>query len=330
MHYGRKKSMTTKLVTPVKVYHVKDTSISDILKEAVANANLRSKERIFIKPNLSHPEYLPGVVTDPELTSELIGLLRNQSSEVIVGESNGFNYPCWTAFNKTGMKKAVEKAGGTVINLSEDKIVKVTLGNGTLVKRLFLPKTLMDANAVIDLPLMKTHEFMAYSGAIKNLFGCIPSNKRIYLHPYLPEVFYHLYTLFKPALTIMDARTGIEGNGPTKGKPVKMDLMLTSTNALSLDIVAAKIMKLSWKDTYLNYIARKTGLQEINIKEEGVPVSTVARRFEPPRIDLPVKAQIIIYQHEYLTKMLFCSLDIVRLFQKVTMTYRGKPPKEHN
>ncbi|MCL2172039.1 MAG: DUF362 domain-containing protein [Candidatus Bathyarchaeota archaeon] len=324
--------MTTKTVTPVKVYSAKDTSINDILKEAVANANLQGKKQIFIKPNLSHPEYLPGVVTDPELTSQLIGLLRNKNSEVIiaVGESNGFNYPCWTAFNKTGMKKAVEKAGGTVINLSEDKIVEVNFGNKTSVKRLFLPKTILNADAVIDLPLMKTHEFMAYSGAIKNLFGCIPSNKRIYLHPYLPEVFYHLYTLFKPALTIMDARTGIEGNGPTKGKPVKMNLLLTSVDALALDIVATKIMKLNWENTYLNYIARKTGLLEINIKEEGVPVPTVARRFESPCIDLPVKAQIIIYQHEYLTKLLFCSLDIVQLFQKITMTYRGKPVKEQN
>ncbi|MDR0460242.1 MAG: DUF362 domain-containing protein [Nitrososphaerota archaeon] len=324
--------MTTKTVTPVKVYSAKDTSINDVLKEAVANANLQGKKQIFIKPNLSHPEYLPGVVTDPELTSQLIGLLRNKNSEVIiaVGESNGFNYPCWTAFNKTGMKKAVEKAGGTVINLSEDKIVEVNFGNKTSVKRLFLPKTILNADAVIDLPLMKTHEFMAYSGAIKNLFGCIPSNKRIYLHPYLPEVFYHLYTLFKPALTIMDARTGIEGNGPTKGKPVKMNLLLTSVDALALDIVATKIMKLNWENTYLNYIARKTGLLEINIKEEGVPVPTVARRFESPCIDLPVKAQIIIYQHEYLTKLLFCSLDIVQLFQKITMTYRGKPVKEQN
>ncbi|MCL2134119.1 MAG: DUF362 domain-containing protein [Candidatus Bathyarchaeota archaeon] len=320
--------MSQKTLHSVKIYRTQDTSISDILKEAVANADLHSKKQIFIKPNLSHPEYLPGVVTDPELTGELIGLLRNQNSNVIVGESNGFNYPCWTAFNKTGMKKAVEKAGGTVINLSEDKIVEVKLNKATSVKRLFLPKTIMDADAVIDLPLMKTHEFMAYSGAIKNLFGCIPSNKRIYLHPYLPEVFYHLYTLFKPALTIMDARVGIEGNGPTKGKPVQMNLMLTSTNALSLDIVAAKIMKLDWKDTYLNYVAKKTGLQENSIKEEGIPVSAVAHYFEPPRIDLPVKTQIIIYQHEYLTKMLFCSLDVVKLFQKITMTYRGKSVDE--
>ena len=77
--------------------------------------------------------------------------------------------------------------------------------------------------------------------------------------PTCPKSFYRLYTLFKPQLTIMDARTGIEGNGPTKGKPVKMDLMLTGNDALAVDIVAAKVMMLDWKETYLNYIAKKQG-----------------------------------------------------------------------
>jgi uncharacterized protein (DUF362 family) len=256
---------------------------------------------------------------------QLVGLLRDGNSEVVVGESNGFNYPCWTAFDKTGMQKAVESAGGKAINLSEDKVIEVKFPDGCPLKRLFLPKTVLDADAVVDLPLMKTHEFMAYSGAIKNLFGCVPSNKRIYLHPYLPEVFYRLYTLFKPQLTIMDARIGIEGNGPTKGKPVKMDLMLTGNDALAVDIVAAKVMMLNWKKTYLGYIASKTGMRDEDIGIDGLQVAEVARRFEPPRIDLPVKAQMMIYKHEYLTKALFCSLDIVKLFQKVTMAYRGTP-----
>jgi uncharacterized protein (DUF362 family) len=308
----------------VKIFRAKE-DMSDILKEAVVNSGLRGKRRIFIKPNLSHPEYLPGVVTSPELMQELVGLLRDGNSEVIVGESNGFNYPCWTAFEKTGVEAAVKKAGGTVINLSEDKVVEVKFQGNTPLKRLFLPKTILDADAVVDLPLMKTHEFTAYSGAIKNLFGCVPSNKRIYLHPYLPEVFYRLYTLFKPQLTIMDARIGIEGNGPTKGKPVKMDLILTGNDALAIDITATKVMMLNWKETYLNYIAKKTGLREEDIQVEGLPIAEVARRFEPPRIDLPVKAQMMVYQHECLTKVLFCSLDVVRLFQKVTTAYRGKP-----
>ena len=228
----------------VKIFRAQN-GISEILKEAVEDSGLRGKQKIFVKPNMSHPEYLPGVVTSPQLLSELVGLLRDGASEVIVGESNGFNYPCNSAFEKTGIETAVKKAGGSVINLSEDKVVKVKFPtNSSPLKELFLPKTVLDADAVVDLPLMKTHEFAMYSGAIKNLFGCVPSNKRIYLHPYLPEVFYRLYSIFKPQLTVMDARVGIEGNGPTKGKPVKMDLMLTSNDALAIDITAAKIMEL--------------------------------------------------------------------------------------
>jgi uncharacterized protein (DUF362 family) len=308
----------------VNIFRAKE-DISNIVKEAVVNSGLRGKHKIFIKPNLSHPEYLPGVVTSPELISQVVGLLRDGNSEVIVGESNGFNYPCWTAFDKTGVEAAVKAAGGSVINLSEDKIIEVKFQGYTSLKRLFLPKTVLDADAVVDLPLMKTHEFMAYSGAVKNLFGCVPSNKRIYLHPYLPEVFYRLYTLFKPQLTIMDARVGIEGNGPTKGKPVKMNLMLTSNDALALDITAAKIMQLNWQETYLSYIAKKTGLKEEAVAVEGLQVNEVMHRFESPRIDLPVKMQMEIYQHEYMTKVLFCSLDVVKLFQKVTMAYRKEP-----
>lgn len=308
----------------VKITRVK-TSVSDVLKEALADSGLRGKRTIYIKPNMSHPEYIPGVVTCPELLGELVGLLRDDKSNVVVGESNGFNYPCQGAFEKTGIEAAVKKAGGTVVNLSEDKVVKVNFSDGEAVKQLFLPKTVLDADAVVNLPLMKTHEFTMYSGAIKNLFGCLPSNRRIYLHPYLPEVFYRLYSILKPQLTIMDARIGIEGNGPTKGKPVKMDLMLTSNDALAIDITAAKIMQLNWKRTYLKYIAKKSDFRTEEIRVEGLQVADVTRRFEPPRLDLPVKAQMMIYQHEYATKFLFCSLDVVKLFQKITKAYRQEP-----
>jgi uncharacterized protein (DUF362 family) len=307
----------------VKIARVQEDT-EETLKDAVKDAGLRGKRNIFVKPNISHPEYVPGVVTNPALLRELVGLLRDGSEEVVVGESDGFNYSCRLAFEKTGIAEAVKEAGGTVINLSEDKVVKVKFPNGPL-ETLFLPKTVLDADAVVDVALMKTHEFAVYSGAIKNLFGCVPSNRRIYFHPYLPEVFYRLCTVFKPQLTVMDARVGIEGNGPTKGNPVKMDLMLTTNDALALDVTATKIMCLDWKHTYLSYIAAKTGLHEEAIKVEGLQVNEVKHRFELPRIDLPVKAQMEIYKHEFLTKVLFCSLDVVKLFQKVTVAYRGTP-----
>jgi uncharacterized protein (DUF362 family) len=310
----------------VKISRVqKDTA--EILKEAIKNVGLRGKQKIFVKPNMSHPEYVPGVVTNPALLRELVSLLRDDNKEVIVGESNGFNYPCHSAFEKTGIETAVKEAGGIVVNLSEDKLIKVKFqSGGSPLKELFLPKTVLEADAIVDLALMKTHEFAMYSGAIKNLFGCVPSNKRIYLHPYLSEVFYRLYKILKPQLTVMDARVALEGNGPTKGTPVKMDLMLTSNCALATDVIASKIMRLNLEEvSYLNYIARKTNLHEEAITVQGLQVSEVARKFERPRIDLPVRAQMEIYKHEFLTKVLFCSLDVVKLFQKITIAYRGKP-----
>jgi uncharacterized protein (DUF362 family) len=278
-----------------------------------------------VKPNISHPEYVPGVVTSPALISELVSLLRDDNREVIVGESNGYNYPCRVAFEKTGIEAAVKKAGGAVINLSEGKVVKVKFESSPL-KELFLPKTVLEADAIVDLALMKTHEWAMYSGAIKNLFGCVPSNRRIYLHPYLSEVFYRLYKILKPQLTVIDARVAIEGNGPTKGNPVKMDLMLTSNCALAIDVIASKIMGLNMEEiSYLNYIARKTNLHADAIAVQGLQVPEVARKFERPRIDLPVKAQTVIYKHEFLTKALFCSLGFVKLLQKATIAYRGRP-----
>jgi len=310
----------------VKIYRVKENT-AEVLKEAVKNAALNDKQKILIKPNMSHPEYLPGVVTSPALVEELVGLLRDEHEEVIVGESDGFNYPCRGAFKKTGIEAAVKKAGGTIINLSEDKVVKVKFqSKHTPVKELFLPKTVLEADAVVDMALMKTHEFTLYSGAIKNLFGCVPSKKRIYLHPYLSEVLYRLYATLEPQLTVMDARVAIEGNGPTKGNPVKMDLILTSNCALATDIIASKIMGLNMEEIgYLKYIARKTKIKDNKITVEGLQVPKVARKLERPRIDLPVKVQMIIYKHEFLTKTLFCSLDFVKLLQKATIAYRGRP-----
>lgn len=300
-----------------------DQQIDQILKEAVRDTRLAGKRKIFVKPNISHPEYVPGVVTSPELIRQIVGFLRDSAEEVVVGESNGFNYPCQSAFQKTGIETAVKEVGGTVVNLSEDKLVRVKIRNAVSLKEMVLPKTVLDADAVVDLALMKTHEFAMFSGAVKNLFGCVPSNKRIYLHPYLNEVFYQLYRILRPQLTVMDARVALEGNGPTKGKPVKMNILLTSNDAFATDVVASEIMGLKLGEIgYLKHIARKTGFRENDLAVQGLQISEVARRFERPRIDLPVKAQMEIYKHEYLTKTLFCSLGVVKLFQKITSAYR--------
>lgn len=303
-------------------------SIAETLEESLKNFSLQKKKTVFIKPNISHPEYLPGAVTSPALLYDLVGLLRDYAEEVIVGESDGYNYACRAALKGTGIETVVEKAGGTVVNLSEDKVVEVKLQDST-VKKVFLPKTLLDADSIIDVPVMKTHEYKIFSGAIKNLFGCIPDNRRIFLHPHLNEVLFQLFSILSPELTVMDAIVAMEGSGPTKGKPVKLNLILTGDNAFAVDVTATKLMGLDWREIdYLSHIAQKTGFQEEDTMLKGCSLCDFARKFELPRIDLVVEAQLRIYRSPLLTKVFFCSLGVVKLFQRATIAYRKLRVKE--
>jgi len=306
----------------VFLLRVNEGEIESALKHALKMTGFKAKGTVVIKPNICAPKYVPGAVTSPTLLGILVRLLRNTAETVIVGESDGYNYPCELAFKKTGIKKVVENAGATVLNFSRDALVRVRF-KGSSVKSVYLPKTLLSSDALVNVPVMKTHEFTTYSGAIKNLFGLIPDNRRIFLHPHLNEVLYNIFIHLKPDITIMDALTAMQGNGPTKGKPVRMGLILTSRCPLSLDIVAARIMNIDWRRVgHLLYIAEKIGIREENIKTIGCDPDEVTYSFALPEADLPVKLQHKIYEHEFLTKIAFCNSKLIKILQKFINQYR--------
>lgn len=303
-----------------------ESNVSEILTEALSFTWFKGRGKIVIKPNICTPQYVPGAVTSPLILHSLVELLRETAEEVIVGESDGYNYLCSLAFKKTGIEAAVKKAGGRTLNFSEDKFVEVHFRDHH-VKKLILPKTLLEADALIDVPVMKTHEFTVYSGAIKNLFGLIPDRRRIFLHPYFNEVLFNLFSFLKPKVTIMDALTAMEKNGPTRGTPVQTSLILSSKSPLALDIVATKIMGIDWKKiNHLNYIAGKVEVKEEDIKAVGCNLTKVRRKFVLPTADLPVRLQHEIFKHSFLTKAVFCNSDLIKICQKL-LTYYRKLPK---
>lgn len=300
-------------------------SLSEVLREALRVTGFKGKGTIVIKPNICMPQYVPGAVTNPHLLYSLVGLLRKTAEEVIVGESDGYNYSCSLAFKKTGVETAVKKAGGRTLNFSKDKFVEVRFREPH-VKRLLLPKTLLEADTLIDVPVMKTHEFTLYSGAIKNLFGLIPDRRRIFLHPYFNEVLFNLFSFLKPSVTIMDALTAMEKNGPTRGSPVKTNLILSGKCPLALDITATKIMGIDWKEiNHLSYIAGKVGFQEKDVKAVGYNLAKARRKFALPTADLPVRLQHKVFEHPFLTKTFFCNPNFIKLCQKLLVYCRKLP-----
>ncbi|TRO51185.1 DUF362 domain-containing protein [Candidatus Bathyarchaeota archaeon] len=306
-----------------------ESALRKALKAAEWEKHVRGK--VFIKPNLCSKTYIQGAVTNPLLLFHLIRVLRDRAKEVVVGESNGYNYCCNDAFSMTGVKKIAEKAGATVINLSEDKIIKVKDPKTYVLQNFPLPKTLFEADSVVDVPVMKTHEYTKYSGAIKNLFGCIPNNRRIFLHPHFDEVMHDLLVLLKPNFVVMDATFAMEGNGPNRGIVIPMNLVLTSSDLLAMDKLCCAIMGINWVDiSYLRFIDRHYESKEIEKQIIGERVEDIKRPFLLPYADLAVKAQRWVYKNYFFTRLCFGTpfLNILQgcmnAYRKVDEEIKGK------
>ena len=301
-----------------------DDNLESALREALKAADWTKhiQGKVFIKPNLCSKHYIRGAVTNPHLLFHLVSILRDRAEEVVVGESNGYNYCCNDAMAMTGTKKIVEKAGGRTINLSEDEIVKVDNPEAYVLRNFPLPKTLVEADSVVDVPVMKTHEFTNYSGAIKNLFGCIPNNRRIFLHPHFDMVMHDLLVLLKPKFVVMDATFAMEGNGPNRGIVIPMNLVLTGSDLVAMDKLCCEIMGINWADiSYLKFIDKHLQREETETQVIGEKIEDVKRQFLLPYADLAVRAQRWVYKNYFLTRLCF-GTPFLNMLQGCMNAYR--------
>lgn len=223
----------------------------------------QNNQVVLIKPNILgafDPE--EAITTHPSIVEALCKILKKHKSKIIIADSSFTN----TEFclKKTGMEAIAKKYNAKLVNFDKVEIIKVD-GCG-LLKTLYLPKIIQEVDMIINIPKLKTHGLTKFTGAVKNLYGTIPGNRKRLLHKKFnteydfSKMLVDLSQVIKPGLNIMDAVYGIEGDGPTTGKKKKTGLILASENAIALDIVSCDIICYKEKEVLTNFIAKKQGL----------------------------------------------------------------------
>jgi uncharacterized protein (DUF362 family) len=106
-------------------------------------------------------------------------------------------------------------------------------------------KSLSDVDAVINLPKLKGHGQLYFTGAVKNCFGCLAGKRKIWHHMHLGdqsdgELFAQMLVdhalAVKPTLNILDGVMAMAGKGPINGTPVHEGLVAASDDPFALDI----------------------------------------------------------------------------------------------
>jgi len=157
------------------VVSIRDTgkmSVRDAVAQAMEAAGWRetiaSGQRVLVKVNLSSvdPRMIFASNTDREVVFAVCGILRERTSDISLIESGGPRVTAEQVFRKNDYYNFARDLGVNLIDLSKEAL---SFGAHPLLEDFGVPKILLDeSNALVTLPVLKTHAMTFFSGALKN------------------------------------------------------------------------------------------------------------------------------------------------------------------
>ncbi|MFA5843799.1 MAG: DUF362 domain-containing protein [Coriobacteriia bacterium] len=227
-------------------------------------------QRVFLKVNLLS-KAVPdrAVTTHPEIVRALIREVRAAGGEPAVGDSPGGRPTAASAarlFETTGMTRVCAEEDVRLVLLDDD-VVRVPAPTGSVLYSAFdLGREAVEADVLISVAKLKTHGFMMFTGAVKNLFGCIPGLEKARFHLKVPDrddfgsMLVDLMLACRPSLAVMDAVVGMEGEGPAGGSPRHIGALLASADLVAMDVIASSMAGFDPLEVYTNKAAASRGI----------------------------------------------------------------------
>ncbi|HPG92877.1 MAG TPA: DUF362 domain-containing protein [Clostridia bacterium] len=208
-------------------------------------------KKVFVKANLVRdmPPEKCGT-THPEVVIAVVKKLIDEcQAEVTVGDSSGGGYTktlMGGVFRATKMDYACAESGAKLIDDFGYQTVDI---DGVMLHKLDVTNSFLDADVVINIGKLKTHSFTGFTGCVKNLYGLIPGLIKVEVHAAFPNleqftdvlIDIERYASPKIALHILDAVYGMEGDGPTNGKPKFIGKLIASPNAYLADVAGVSL-----------------------------------------------------------------------------------------
>jgi len=251
---------------------------------------VRPGSRVLIKPNLlAAREPDRGVTTHPAVVRAVVEEVRRVGGVPWVGDSpGGAARGVDRVLTNTGIKVAALEGGAEIMNFEASGAERRSV-NGSAY---YVARPALQADCVINLPKLKTHSLVLYTGAVKNMFGVIPGFRKAEYHrdhP-RPDDFSHtlvdIFSLVPPTLNIMHGILAMEGKGPSSGTRRWVGYLAGSADAVALDAVMTHVLGFGPGEVETTVEAARRGLGQADLARIRV-LPEPLDGFRIPDFDLP-------------------------------------------
>lgn len=222
-------------------------AVDSLIKQLAGGVDFKGK-KVLVKPNILFDSPVNKArTTHPMLLEVVIEWLTAVGAVCLFGDSPGLHTPGFEA-RRCGIREAGERAGGVWVDFNDRKTTLDNRRGAGIIKSFKVAAVVTEVDYIINLPKVKTHQLMAFTCAMKNLFGVIPGLNKSRMHMTLrqPDQFAlmldDLNRLLPPQLIIADGITAMQGRGPANGDPYHLWLLFASFNPFALDWVVSQVI----------------------------------------------------------------------------------------
>ena len=226
-------------------------SIKTVVDQVIADLGglediIKPGYKVIIKPNLvaCPTERLSGGVTRWEVCLAIYEAAKAVGGVPVIAESSAAGADTELTIAKCGYQELRDK-GIPVIDLKQKENARCTVDieNGVVFNKINTWELVRDCDAIITVPVMKTHDQTEVTLGMKNLKGLlIDTQKKDFHKKGLIEGVVDWCLHLKPCLEIIDGTYGQQGLGPIFGETKKMNLIVGSKDLVACEAVTSKIM----------------------------------------------------------------------------------------
>lgn len=265
-------------------------AIAAAVKEVIALAGglppvIRHGARVLLKPNLVSvpPTRASGAVTHPEVCRAVAAAVTARGAVPFIADSASVGVDTEAVIKFMGYD-TLRREGVAVLDLKQDRTAAVKNPGARVLPVLHTFQAALDADAVINLPVLKTHDQVEVTLGLKNLKGLLQDRaKKVAHHRGVVEAVMETAAFFKPCFTLVDGIFGQEGMGPVYGEPVEMNLLVAGTDPVAVDAVAGAIIGFAPQEVPITRRAAEAGLGLADLQRitvTGLPLEAVRRPFK--------------------------------------------------
>ena len=233
---------------------------------------IEAGDTVVLKPNAGHaapPE--TAVCTNPEVVRAVIREVKKaKPGRIIVAEAAAIGCDTEECYRVSGIGQVAVEEGVELIDIKRDKdLISIPVrGYRSNIKRVKLPRFLLEADHIINLPILKAHASMVFSCALKNIKGTVQDRVHMDMHKQnLTMAMMDVWYAVRADINIVDAIYAASGFSPHTPVPLEVGCILGSKDPVAVDRVACDLVGIDPNMVDYFRVAEEAGMGNTDIND---------------------------------------------------------------